>query len=129
MKLVQTGHTDADTYHFKSEFSSLAELVAAKRELATRSSAEGAVLLKNENDALPMNPAAESVTPWGHNTLFPARGGMIGSTASAAEGQETADIPGALASRGFRIHQDMPGCTAARRHSPTPARPSFPARA
>lgn len=109
MKLVETGDTDADTYHFKSEFSSLSELVEAKRELATQISAEGTVLLKNENDALPMNPATESVTLWGHNTLFPARGGMIGSSASAADGQETADIPGALASRGFQLNQDMLG--------------------
>ena len=109
MKLVETEDTGADNYHFKSEFNSLTELIAAKQELATQISAEGTVLLKNENNALPMNPAAETVTLWGHNTLFPARGGMIGSTASVADGQENVDIPGALTSRGFQLNQDMIG--------------------
>ena len=107
MKLVETGDTTVDNYHFKSEFGSLAELIAAKEALATQISAEGSVLLKNENNALPMDPGTEGVTIWGHNSLFPARGGMIGSTASVSEGQENADLMGALASRGFQLNADM----------------------
>lgn len=106
-KLVETGDGTQDPYHYKSEFSSLSDLVAAKKDLATQISAEGTVLLKNENNALPMNASSEGVTIWGHNSLFAARGGMIGSTAAAAEGQENADIIGALASRGFQLNQDM----------------------
>lgn len=109
MRLVETGDAAQDTYYYKSEFSSLSDLVAAKIDLATQISGEGTVLLKNENQALPMDPASEPVTVWGHNSLFPARGGMIGSTAAAADGQENADIMGALGSRGFQLNQDMIG--------------------
>lgn len=109
MKLVETGDGTTDNYHYKSEFTELSDLVAAKEALATQIAGEGAVLLKNENKALPMDPATETVTIWGHNSLFPARGGMIGSTASAAENQPNADIMGALGSRGFKLNEGFIG--------------------
>lgn len=109
MKLVETGDTAQDNYRYKSEFGSLSELVSAKQELAEQISAEGSVLLKNENQALPMDPGNESVTLWGHNSLFLARGGMIGSTAAAAEDQDSADLISAMASRGFQLNEDMIG--------------------
>ena len=88
VKLVETGDGSENKYHFKSEFETLTDVVNAKKDLAVQIASEGSVLLKNANAALPMDPAAEKVTVWGHNSLFTARGGMIGSTASAAEGQE-----------------------------------------
>ena len=55
IKLVETGDGKQDTDYFKSEFSSIAELVDAKEALAEEMSEEGSVLLKNENSAMPMS--------------------------------------------------------------------------
>jgi beta-glucosidase len=106
MKLVDNGDPSVDKYYYKSEFSSLTDLVEAKKALAAQISAEGTVLLKNRNSALPLQ-AGSAVTLWGHNTIFPALGGMIGSTAAAAEGQETASFMSAFASRGFALNEDF----------------------
>ncbi len=103
MKLVEIGDASKDTYYYKSEFGSLAELVEAKKNLAVEIAGEGTVLLKNEDDALPLAAGAD-VTLWGHNVLFPARGGMIGSTASAAEGQENFGPLDAMLARGFNVN-------------------------
>ena len=109
VKLVETGDASVDTYRYKSEFASLSDLVAAKVELAEQISAEGSVQLKNEDNALPLDAAGEAVTLWGHNSLFPSKGGMIGSTASAAEGQDNPGLPDALMARGFNVNMDMVG--------------------
>ncbi len=103
MKLVETGDASQDTYYYKSEFGSLAELVEAKKQLAVEIAGEGTVLLKNEDEALPLEAGAD-VTLWGHNVLFPAKGGMIGSTASAAEGQENFGPLDAMLARGFNVN-------------------------
>lgn len=108
-RLEETGETEGDSYYFESEFSSLDELLAAKTELAEQISAEGTVLLKNKDAALPMDAASEKVTLWGHNAIFSARGGMIGSTAAAADGQESADLIGAMYARGFQLNEEMIG--------------------
>lgn len=109
VKVVETGDGTEDNYHYKSEFENLSDLVAAKVELAEQIASEGSVLLKNANSALPMAAGSEKVTVWGHNSLFPAKGGMIGSTASAAEGQENPSLMDALMARGFEVNTDMIG--------------------
>ncbi|MBQ6384773.1 MAG: glycoside hydrolase family 3 protein [Lachnospiraceae bacterium] len=108
-RLEETGETEGDNYYFESEFDSLTDLLAAKQELAEQISAEGTVLLKNENAALPMDASSEKVTLWGHNSVFTARGGMIGSTASAAEGQEDVNLIDAMYARGFQLNEQMIG--------------------
>ena len=107
-KLVETGDTTVDKYYYKSEFSSLTDLVNAKKSLAEEISAEGTVLLKNENSALPL-AAGSGVTLWGHNTIFPSLGGMIGSSAVAADGQDTASFMSAFGSRGFALNEGFIG--------------------
>lgn len=110
-ELVETGDASQDTYYYKSEFESLGDLVQANVDLATQISAEGSVLLKNQNAALPLDAASEGVTLWGHNCLFPSKGGMIGSSAAANTdaGQDDPGIPDALMSRGFNVNMDMVG--------------------
>ena len=108
-RLEETGQLENDSYYFESEFSSLTDLLAAKAELAEQISAEGTVLLKNENAALPLNAETEPVTLWGHNAVFNARGGMIGSTAAAAEGQENYGLIDAMFARGFKLNEQMIG--------------------
>ena len=107
-RLEETGETTGDSYYFESEFNSLSDLLAAKTQLAEQISAEGTVLLKN-NGALPLNASTEPVTLWGHNSVFTARGGMIGSTAAAGEGQEDVNLIDAMFARGFQLNEQMIG--------------------
>ena len=103
VELVETSDNPEDSYRWKSEFTSLSDLYAEKTALAAQISAEGSVLLKN-NGALPLTPGSETVTLWGHNSIFTSLGGMIGSSAIAAEGQETANFMSALASHGLMFN-------------------------
>lgn len=121
----KTGEDTTDSNHFKSEFQSLGDLVAAKHELAVQLAAEGSVLLKNENKALPLSPSSEKVTVWGMNSLIPTLGGLIGSSVStdSANGQTSVGIIDALAAKGFQLNNDMTAfygsdaCSAYLRHS------------
>lgn len=103
---VQKGESDVDGFYFDSEFGSVEEVINAKQALAVQIGQEGAVLLKN-NGALPLDKTAENVTLWGFNSYSPILGGMMGSTAVAAEGQTAYGIKEALAERGFTVNQDM----------------------
>ena len=78
--------SDYQSNYFKSEISSLEEVVRAQEEPAVQIFSEGSVLFKN-NGALPINASGETVTLWGLNSLFPTRGGTIGSSVETAEGQ------------------------------------------
>lgn len=106
---VETGSGDEDTTYFDSEFSSLSEVVEAKNALAEEISEEGTVLLKNDNDALPLNTGSETVTLWGLNSHYPTLGGMIGSSPVANEeaGQQSWSLEAALAEKGFTLNQNM----------------------
>ncbi len=106
---VETGSGDEDTTYFESEFSSLSEVVEAKNALAEEISEEGTVLLKNDNNALPLNSGSETVTLWGLNSHNPTYGGMIGSSpiANAEAGQQQYSIEAALAEKGFTLNQNM----------------------
>ena len=48
--------------HFRSEFASLADMQKVQRDISVQIGAEGMVLLKNENSALPMDKGSEKVT-------------------------------------------------------------------
>ena len=106
-KIVDSSGTYA-TY-FTSEFDTVEALMAEKAALAEEISAEGTVLLKNANGALPLNTASEKVTLWGLNSHTPTLGGMIGSTpaASAASGQKLYGIEEAMTEKGFSLNADM----------------------
>ena len=77
--VVDSGDGTEDTIYYKSEFTTLEEMVLAKRALAEEIAGEGTVLFKN-NGALPLNIGSETVTLWGLNSHFPTLGGMIGSS-------------------------------------------------
>jgi beta-glucosidase len=96
----------SNTTYFKSEFTSIADLIEAKNNLAVEIASEGTVLLKNENSALPLSKG-ENVTLWGLNSHNPTLGGMIGSSVSVAEDQHTYSIEESLQIQGFNLNQDM----------------------
>lgn len=107
-QIINTDSESDGIYH-ESEFSSLTELLAAKEEVATQLSAEGSVLLKNENAALPLDKGSEEVTLWGLNSANPVLGGLIGSSVvvSTTEDQTAYGIREALDTRNFTVNQDM----------------------
>ena len=110
--ITKTGEsTVADTTYFKSEFSSVEALEAAKHELAAAIGAEGSVLLKNVNRALPMDKDTETVTVWGLNSLFPTLGGLMGSPTSPSSdaGQNAVGILDALAMKGMQFNGQFAG--------------------
>ena len=104
---VKTGDTDVDSIYFKSNYSTIEEMLDAQQRVAVQIGSEGAVLLKNENSALPLNKGSEKVTLWGLNTNLPVYGGNIGSSVSVAEGQERYGIIEAMAAEGFDLNQSM----------------------
>ena len=56
-----------DTKYFKSDYANTNELVKSDADVAERLTEEGSVLLKNENDALPLSKNAR-VTLLGHTS-------------------------------------------------------------
>ena len=107
-KIVEMAEGEAkDSIYFKSEFSSLSELIAAKEALAEEIASEGAVLLKNLDAALPLDTGAETVTLWGLNSVNPTLGGKIGSSVSVAGDQVQYDLVTSLNAKGFKLNQDM----------------------
>ena len=108
-KIVDTaGDVQKDSTYFKSEFSSIADLIAAKEALAAEIASEGTVLLKNNEAALPLD-TADTVTLWGLNSVHPTLGGKIGSSvyADAAAGQIEWGIVSSLKEKGFKLNEKM----------------------
>lgn len=106
---VDTGEGEkVDSYYYKSEFSSIGEVLDAKAALAEQLGEEGTVLFKNTDKTLPLD-VSETVTLWGLNSANPTLGGMIGSSANAdAEaGQKLWGIEDSLTEKGFTLNQDM----------------------
>ena len=62
-KYVNDSGDNSSTY-FKSEYTSLADLIEDKNRLAEEIASEGTVLLENENAALPLQTSNEKVTLW-----------------------------------------------------------------
>jgi beta-glucosidase len=58
-KFVSSEDEDQDTTYFKSDYNSAEELVSAREDLIRRTVAEGAVLLKNENNSLPLSSGSK----------------------------------------------------------------------
>ncbi|MCR4904227.1 MAG: glycoside hydrolase family 3 C-terminal domain-containing protein [Butyrivibrio sp.] len=106
-KYVSSGESEYDSTYFESEYSGLSEIIEAKNALAEEITEEGTVLLKNENNALPLNISTEKVTLWGLNSHNPTLGGMIGSSVSLADDQTYYDIETAFTEKGFSLNQTM----------------------
>lgn len=101
--------SSGDGSYFDSEFVSLEELVDAETQLASQIAQEGSVLLKNNNQALPLDAEAEKVTLWGLNSTCPILGGLIASSVvtNAEAGQKSYGILEALQEKGFALNTDM----------------------
>lgn len=98
-KIVK-GDSEEDTEYFKSDFKSEEERVAYEEELCATIEAEGAALLKNENQALPLSSGAKvSLFGFGSANL------MYGGTGSGAVDTESAPtLKDALTDNGIEIN-------------------------
>ena len=105
-----TDSTDEDLYTHKSDYSSTTELLDSIEDLGERMSEEGTVLLKNENNALPLSKdETQKLSLLGFSSYYPVQGGDMGSSLTENEGTDadTVDFVEALAAKGFSINEDL----------------------
>jgi beta-glucosidase len=93
----------SDLYKFKSDYTSTTELINAHKTLAEKIQEEGSVLLKNNNNALPLS-GSKKVTLLGMRSHYPAYGGQIGSSPVATQNVSLED---ALQKKGFEVNPTM----------------------
>jgi len=85
IRMEETGNGSEDTVRFKSEFSTMDELLEHQTALARELEAEGAVLLKNEGGVLPL-PQGATVSLFSRSSVDVAYGGTgSGSVNSAVQ--------------------------------------------
>lgn len=83
---------DPDEYRrFESDYATKAEVYAAANALNERICEEGIVLLKNEDDALPLGPSGRRVTVFGKNSTDIVLGGT-GSNAGSSDSSKKTDL-------------------------------------
>ena len=105
-----TDSTDEDLYTYKSDYSSTTELLDSIEYLGERMSEEGTVLLKNENNALPLSKdETQKLSLLGFSSYYPVQGGDMGSSLSVNKGTDadTVDFVEALNAKGFGINEDL----------------------
>lgn len=99
----ETGDGAGDTEYFKQKFSSEAERLSADSVAAANTAAEGFVLLKNDNNALPMKEA-------GKVTLFGVSSASIlygGGGSGAVDTSTAPTLKSALENAGFEVNPTM----------------------
>lgn len=99
-----------DLYTFKSDYSSTTELLDSIEDLGERMSEEGTVLLKNENEALPLSEEeTQKLSLLGFSSYYPVQGGDMGSSLSVNTGTDadTVDFVQALNAKGFGINETL----------------------
>ena len=105
-----TDSTDEDLYTYKSDYSSTTELLESIEDLGERMSEEGTVLLKNENNALPLSKdETQKLSLLGFSSYYPVQGGDMGSSLNENKGTDadTVDFVEALDAKGFKINEDL----------------------
>ena len=102
-EVVQTGETDEDTEYYKSDFSSVGAVRAAGKQTATEVLAEGMVLLKNDNNALPLSQGS-NVSLVGVTAYDPVYGGTGSGTISVNDAVSYVD---SLTKAGFNVNPDL----------------------
>lgn len=105
-----TDSTDEDLYTYKSDYSSTTELLDSIEDLGERMSEEGTVLLKNENNALPLSKdETQKLSLLGFSSYYPVQGGDMGSSLNENKGTDadTVDFVESLDAKGFKINEDL----------------------
>lgn len=87
---------------FKPIYETTDALIAAHKDLGERVFEEGSVLLKNNNQALPLSN--KKVTLFGMGSQYPFLGGVMGSTVT---GEDQVNLVNALKNKGFEVNPTM----------------------
>lgn len=106
------GETTGDTEYFKKGFASDEEREAYEAELCATVEAEGAALLKNENNALPLASGAK-VSLFGHGSVDLMYGGTGSGSVDTSKAPNLKD---ALEAQGITINQTLWGPVQVRQH-------------
>ena len=103
-RLVSAGNGE-DLYMYLSDYTNSADLVNAHIALNERIQEEGTVLLKNENNALPLSSDGSiKVTLFGMRSHMPQLSGSVGASVNK---QQAVGLEQALNERGFEVNPDM----------------------
>ncbi len=99
----KTGTENLDADYYKSDLTDADSLLAASRELAERVEGEGIVLLKNDNNALPLASSEKSVSLFGRTSVDPVYTGA----GSAATESTPVDYLTAFENEGFSVNSEL----------------------
>ena len=97
-------------YTHSSDYANTTELVQALADVAERTQEEGTVLLKNENQALPLTQdEMGKISLLGFSNYYPVMGGEMGSalTANVGTDADTVDFVTALEAKGFKVNPEL----------------------
>ncbi len=103
-KIIQATNTDAiDTEYFKSDYKSDDELMAADKKIAEELTEEGSVLLKNNNNALPIQKT-EKITLLGHSSCNML---VCGTGSADIKADGAPNLYETLTKRGFDVNKTV----------------------
>lgn len=122
-QVVETSETVADTTYYKSQFGDFndpeaqAKAIAAALEQNVNEMREGAALLMNNDNALPLSSEV-NISVFGHGAVDPAYQASSAGTKAKNGSTNTIDLKTALENAGFRVNETLweglKGGTAAR---------------
>lgn len=92
-----------DGEYYKAEHADADSLLAASQELAEKVEGEGIVLLKNDNQTLPLSESETKVSMFGRTSVDPIYTGA----GSAATESKPVDYKTAMETNGFEINNDL----------------------
>lgn len=110
-KVVNEGEAGEDVTYFESEYGelngeNLQKLIADTYAQSVAEEEEGAVLLKNENGALPLKAEEKRVTLFGHAVVQPLyKAASAGS--KGYQGEYGIDLHDALTEAGFAVNESL----------------------
>lgn len=107
---------DLYAYKPKEECSTTQKLIDYHLDLNRRIAAEGCVLLKNDNNALPLAKDEKSLTLMGNTAYRPWKGGLLGSRAASGNdgigndkmpNTQVVDLVAALEEKNYSLNPSM----------------------
>ncbi|TCD53874.1 beta-glucosidase [Alloscardovia theropitheci] len=101
--VTQSTKNDKDTWNYQSSFKTAKEAYDGFKNFALKEGEETNVLLKNDNQALPLSKNAK-ITMFGVRSYAPVYGSSGGSI---ADGYSTVQITEAFKEKGFQINPSM----------------------
>lgn len=111
-RVVDNGETTADTTYFKSQFGAFddaeaqAKAIAAALEQNVNEMREGAALLMNEGNALPLTDAVR-ISVFGHGAVDPAYQASSAGTKVKSGSINGIDLKTALENQGFEVNETL----------------------